>query len=278
MFTGLTQDILTEMWDTPNRELSSVGRWLSPDPAGSGWNQYAYSTDPNSHTDPSGLQSGQNNGCNGNYFCNLFESGGNSLYGDFVGGFITSAQFPQGVVPFTSNSPNAVPVINGVPAFTLQNGNISFGNCSFGCVTTASIDTLNGKVVGGSASDAATLGSLAASMFSFGELTTAQIAVIGRLADTEVWALRGYKVFQMTGTLDQVAEANAAWVQEVIVNGEPVIVASDLTYANVVGSGTGLLEEGVTSFGGELGSFIEAGYEMVTVEEAGEVLLVLALF
>jgi hypothetical protein len=43
------------MWDTPNRELSYAGRWLSPDPAGSGWNQYAYVTNPNGNVDPSGL-------------------------------------------------------------------------------------------------------------------------------------------------------------------------------------------------------------------------------
>jgi uncharacterized protein RhaS with RHS repeats len=30
-------------------------RWLSPDPAGDGWNAYAYPTDPNSEIDPSGL-------------------------------------------------------------------------------------------------------------------------------------------------------------------------------------------------------------------------------
>lgn len=33
----------------------SQGRWLTPDPAGAGWNQYAYPTNPNSATDPSGL-------------------------------------------------------------------------------------------------------------------------------------------------------------------------------------------------------------------------------
>jgi RHS repeat-associated protein len=44
------------MWDTPNRELSYAGRWLSPDPAGSGWNQYAYAgNNPLSNTDPLGL-------------------------------------------------------------------------------------------------------------------------------------------------------------------------------------------------------------------------------
>jgi RHS repeat-associated protein len=55
MFTGLTQDVLSGMWDTPNRELSPQGRWLSPDPAGQGWNQYAYATNPNSLVDPTGL-------------------------------------------------------------------------------------------------------------------------------------------------------------------------------------------------------------------------------
>jgi len=57
MFIGLTQDVLAGMYDTPNRELqgSQQGRWLSPDPAGAGWNQYAYVTNPNSQVDPSGL-------------------------------------------------------------------------------------------------------------------------------------------------------------------------------------------------------------------------------
>jgi RHS repeat-associated protein len=56
-FTGLTQDVFHGMYDTPNRELqgSQQGRWLSPDPAGAGWNQYAYATNPNSRTDPLGL-------------------------------------------------------------------------------------------------------------------------------------------------------------------------------------------------------------------------------
>jgi RHS repeat-associated protein len=54
-FTGDTQGILAGMWDTPNRELTNIGRWLSPDPAGAGWNQYAYPTNPNSFIDPLGL-------------------------------------------------------------------------------------------------------------------------------------------------------------------------------------------------------------------------------
>jgi len=58
MFTGDTQDVLAGIYDTPNRELqgSQQGRWLSPDPAGTGWNQYAYGTNPNSEIDPSGLE------------------------------------------------------------------------------------------------------------------------------------------------------------------------------------------------------------------------------
>jgi RHS repeat-associated protein len=58
MFTGdLTQLDSEYLFDTPNREFAGAnqGRWLSPDPAGQGWNQYAYSTNPNSNIDPSGL-------------------------------------------------------------------------------------------------------------------------------------------------------------------------------------------------------------------------------
>lgn len=57
MFTGDTQDILTGIFDTANRELNaSQGRWLSPDPALQGWNQYGYvNGNPMSYVDPSGL-------------------------------------------------------------------------------------------------------------------------------------------------------------------------------------------------------------------------------
>ena len=48
--------LVTGLYDTPNRELAqNQGRWMSPDPAGQGWNLYAYPTDPNRFTDPSGL-------------------------------------------------------------------------------------------------------------------------------------------------------------------------------------------------------------------------------
>jgi hypothetical protein len=57
MFAEITQNFAPGvMWDTPNRELSVVGRWLSPDPVGQGWNRYAYATNPLNFVDPSGLQ------------------------------------------------------------------------------------------------------------------------------------------------------------------------------------------------------------------------------
>lgn len=55
VFAGLTSNIDPSLHDTITRELSNVGRWLSPDPSGAGWNGYAYATDPNRQTDPSGL-------------------------------------------------------------------------------------------------------------------------------------------------------------------------------------------------------------------------------
>jgi RHS repeat-associated protein len=59
-FTGDTQDSFAGLlYDTPNRELHpGQGRWISPDPAAVGWNQYAYTTNPNSFVDPLGLGPG----------------------------------------------------------------------------------------------------------------------------------------------------------------------------------------------------------------------------
>jgi RHS repeat-associated protein len=56
-FAGQTANVYKgAFYDTPNRQLSnSAGRWLSPDPAREGWNQYAYPTDPNTTVDPTGL-------------------------------------------------------------------------------------------------------------------------------------------------------------------------------------------------------------------------------
>jgi RHS repeat-associated protein len=85
-FTG---DVKT-MWssgllDTPNREYHpNQARWISPDPAGAGWNRYAYPTNPNSETDPSGLFAG---GIEGGP-CDENDCGGTpcSAWGDCGGG------------------------------------------------------------------------------------------------------------------------------------------------------------------------------------------------
>ena len=66
MFAGMTADFNNGIqYETPNREFSVVGRWLSPDPAGLGavdmanpqtWNRYAYvAANPLSAVDPTGL-------------------------------------------------------------------------------------------------------------------------------------------------------------------------------------------------------------------------------
>jgi YD repeat-containing protein len=56
MYAEITGDFNAGvLWDTPNRELAVSGRWLSPDPAGAGWNQYAYATNPLALIDPLGL-------------------------------------------------------------------------------------------------------------------------------------------------------------------------------------------------------------------------------
>jgi RHS repeat-associated protein len=70
VFAGMIADLAGStttpiMWDTPNRELSYAGRWLSPDPLGLGafdptnsqnWNRYAYVlNNPLSAIDPLGL-------------------------------------------------------------------------------------------------------------------------------------------------------------------------------------------------------------------------------
>lgn len=55
VFTGDRQDSVAGLYDTPNRELNPSGRWVSPDPARSSWNAYAYSANPMGEIDPSGL-------------------------------------------------------------------------------------------------------------------------------------------------------------------------------------------------------------------------------
>jgi RHS repeat-associated protein len=82
-FTGDTH-LAIGLFDTPNRELNqSQGRWLTPDPAHSGWNLYAYPTNPNSSIDPSGLGDCHVEDCGGptSSFCGGWCDGGFDILG-----------------------------------------------------------------------------------------------------------------------------------------------------------------------------------------------------
>jgi RHS repeat-associated protein len=96
------------MWDTPNRELSYAGRWLSPDPAGSGWNQYAYAgNNPLSYRDPLGLDYCADSG--GNVIADE-EGGGNDFSCGNAGGNWVEAPDP-------TNIANSNADVSQVPTF-----------------------------------------------------------------------------------------------------------------------------------------------------------------
>lgn len=136
-FTGDTQDILSGMYDTPNRELqgSQQGRWLSPDPAGAGWNQYAYPTNPNSIVDPSGLApKHEPPGCSPLIGCTYGADGGETW--DPL----------QEYQLFGSTNLNVVVGSNG--GTVAADSTNSTGDCSAGCVTSSAVNSFNGEVVG----------------------------------------------------------------------------------------------------------------------------------
>jgi RHS repeat-associated protein len=117
MFTGDTQDILSGLFDTPNRELSaSQGRWLSPDPAGAGWNLYAYGTNPNSAIDPSGLKTKPPN----EFISALIVSSFGTMTIDGLDGF-------AGMCPVGACVANAT-----VPANNISTGNAGAANGTTG--------------------------------------------------------------------------------------------------------------------------------------------------
>lgn len=136
MFVGATEDLVSWMNNMPAREFSGAeqGRFYSPDPAGSGWNQYAYPTNPNSSSDPSGLDACKKQppggGCNFAGSANggpgiNFDPTGEILGGDGI------AAVSYGTVVADAGSP-------------------SDGDCSQGCVTTSAtntVDTPDGPVV-----------------------------------------------------------------------------------------------------------------------------------
>jgi YD repeat-containing protein len=97
IFAGMSSDYDSgTLFDTPNREFAvNQLRWTSPDPAGSGWNQYAYPTNPNSFIDPSGLCGGLSK--LGNQQVDFSCSGGGNPYspspddGDYAAGAASGA-------------------------------------------------------------------------------------------------------------------------------------------------------------------------------------------
>jgi RHS repeat-associated protein len=295
-FTGDNQDMVGGTYDTPTRELNpNQGRWISPDAAHGGWNAYSYSTNPLSERDPNGTDPLSD------LFSAYIPEGESGVFdmptGDDEPDIKTGISCcSDGLVPLISSEVADNQIDVAAPSSSGVDSGLSSAG-SFNSLQTLVPDgtTQTGQVqnlppsgtditgISGAISGIVPLAGMAASLTvalpetTFGALATEEIAVIGRLADTGVWAARGYNVFQATGTLGEVAEANVAWVEEVIANGNPVIVASDLTEGNVLGSSGGLFEEGFTAFGDELGMLLEAGFEFATVEEAGEVLLVLAL-
>jgi len=104
-------------------------------------------------------------------------------------------------------------------------------------------------------------------------LETSEIAVIGKLANLGTYMSEGFNVFSTPYFL---VEDNLAWVASVIEQEMPVIIASDLTEANLLGSG-GIALEDFSMFAEELSMFLEAGYDFALLMEADEVLLVLML-
>jgi RHS repeat-associated protein len=75
-FTGDNQDFVAGTFDTANRELNPTqGRWISPDPAHSGWNGYSYTTNPLGDTDLSGLGKDTWSYCTNTATCNADDGG-----------------------------------------------------------------------------------------------------------------------------------------------------------------------------------------------------------
>jgi RHS repeat-associated protein len=120
-FTGDFQDIFAGLFDTPNRELATnASRWLSPDPAGASWNAYAYVTNPNSETDPTGLYAGGIgagfHSCPAYGACSDLSSFQGTEDGtlNIDGGVPPIGNMPQSVVDFFIGPDNSTPSVKQV--------------------------------------------------------------------------------------------------------------------------------------------------------------------
>ena len=166
MFAGITGDFDSGvLFDTPNRELAQYqGRWLSPDPAGVGWNQYAYPTNPNSAVDPSGLQPLpiQNNGASWEYSTQMDEL----VFDQLLPGVPSNSVLPGGgTVGADAGSPTTSPsapqlcsclddVTSGALSSTIDLSSLNFGSTNpwaftfeFPPLVFNSSDSLNGQAV-----------------------------------------------------------------------------------------------------------------------------------
>jgi RHS repeat-associated protein len=113
-FAGLSNTFSLDLYDTPNREYSDMGRWSSPDPAGlaavdptipQSWNRYAYVlNNPLSSVDPLGL-CGEDGGFDDDITC---DNEGETFY-SAVGGdlAVPSTACTDAFDPCTQGSVNA---------------------------------------------------------------------------------------------------------------------------------------------------------------------------
>ena len=145
MFTEDTQDIVSGIWDTPNRELNaSQGRWLSPDPAGAGWNLYAYATNPNSFVDLTGMNldntcAGAEEDCTGDGGGDGGDGGGGTLNINFSAGATMLSNLATSQNP--TNDFNIAEINSGSTSSATTNPDFS-GTLSFTANTTVN-DWLN---------------------------------------------------------------------------------------------------------------------------------------
>ena len=292
------------------------GRWISPDPAHAGWNLYAYVTNnPLSLDDPTGLAGDEDlPHLLVNSYHVFLPHVPNQFGGDWDGGTapgglvceLDGVQTDCGVALAGVNTGAAAvcplpgycrwgsdsggnpqfiifddPISQalyhqGMPSGTILawcTGPYEHPNCVHTNILYSDVDRLG---MSGALFNAVNLGTGFRTFSSFGGLEPGDIAVIGKLGETESFAKQGYDVFNMEGNWFNVSDANIEWVNEVIANEQPVIIASDLTEANLLGD-FGLMDANFSTFGTELSMFLDAGYEFALVEDGGEVLLVLLM-
>jgi RHS repeat-associated protein len=184
-FTG---DVKT-MWssgllDTPNREYHpNQGRWISPDPAGAGWNLYAYVlNNPLSYIDPSGLE------------C-MWDDGGYDAENDSVTGNVSGCDSAGGTwveLGQNGNWSNQADAANAQLASDIQNGLV-------GSVNIIGADGLTySTFYNGAGQVTATVtpsGTMVFSYASFLDVATSNINAIRSLIQNGVNYLKTHPVF-----------------------------------------------------------------------------------